>query len=411
MKIKLFFINVLFISIVNAQVKFEPGYIIDNNGNRVDCLIKNSEWLGNPEEIFYKISEDASETIRATTGTIKEFGIGYNLVFKRFTVDLDMSSNSMVYMSNKKEPEFETRTIFLRQLVKGGANLYYYEGKNVNRFFYDLGELTEIKPLVYKKYKIDQSNVAVNAEFRSALYYDLKCDDLTSSDTRGLSYDKKNLIDLFKKYNECKKISPIIYADEKGKGYFNFKIKAGFTSFKNELKFEARPGQSDLISADFPEQVSFRIGGEVEYVLPFNRNKWSLFVEPSYQSYEATGVNQNSSSGGVVTNNEVTLKYNYIEMPIALRHYFFLDNKSRLFGNVGIAVVIDLDSDFSFSQTPDLELNVKSTSNLLLGFGYDYNNKVSLEFRYSAPRNINKESGFITSSYSGVSFIVGYTIL
>ena len=44
---------VLFLFTINlfAQVKFEKGYFIDSQNKKVECLIKNKDWIGSPSEI------------------------------------------------------------------------------------------------------------------------------------------------------------------------------------------------------------------------------------------------------------------------------------------------------------------------------------------------------------------------
>jgi hypothetical protein len=43
-----------------AQTNFKQGYIIDNQNNRKECLVKDEDWLNNPETIFIKYSETAT---------------------------------------------------------------------------------------------------------------------------------------------------------------------------------------------------------------------------------------------------------------------------------------------------------------------------------------------------------------
>jgi hypothetical protein len=39
-------------------------------------------------------------------------------------------------------------------------------------------------------------------------------------------------------------------------------------------------------NAKFDNKISFRIGLEAEFILPFNKNKWAVFAEPTYQYYK-----------------------------------------------------------------------------------------------------------------------------
>lgn len=48
---------VIFFSVkVCAQVTFEPGFLINNNGERIDCLIQDEGWWNNPEAFTYRLT-------------------------------------------------------------------------------------------------------------------------------------------------------------------------------------------------------------------------------------------------------------------------------------------------------------------------------------------------------------------
>ncbi len=51
-----------------------------------------------------------------------------------------------------------------------------------------------------------------------------------------------------------------------------------------------RIGQFYTAEFDFGSQVNFRIGIEAEFIRGFNKNKWAIICEPTYQSFtgEAT---------------------------------------------------------------------------------------------------------------------------
>ncbi len=73
-----------------AQIKFEQGYFIDNNGTKTECLIKNVDWHDNPSQIEYKISED-DEARMGYIRNIKEFAVS-DLKYVKATVNIDISS-------------------------------------------------------------------------------------------------------------------------------------------------------------------------------------------------------------------------------------------------------------------------------------------------------------------------------
>src|SRR5690606_11264005 len=45
---------------LSAQITFEKGYFINNQNQKIECLIKNQDWVGIPKEIEYQLSETSS---------------------------------------------------------------------------------------------------------------------------------------------------------------------------------------------------------------------------------------------------------------------------------------------------------------------------------------------------------------
>lgn len=392
---------------INAQSSYELGYIIDNNGNKIECYIKNSDWISSPIRISYKSSIDSNEILISEINNMKEFGIGDDIVYKRYTVDIDKSSNRTSELSWQSEPEFITETLLLKQLVSGKANLYYYKGESIVRFFYSIDNDKTVSQLIYKKYKLNGNEIATNSSYKSKLFNELKCDDISSNDLRSLKYDKKDLINFFNVYNLCVGSTSKILEDTNRKGNFNYKIKGGVTFFNAEFKdASVNILATDLLSVDLSNEVNFRLGVEIEYVLPFNNNKWSIFIEPSYQSYKGTGVNRSLSSETIAN-----FSYTYIDVPLGLRHYLFLNDTSSIFLNLAWVAVIDVDGEIKYvNDSFSYPIKVQSVGNIIFGMGYDYNSKLSVEARISAGRNVAKKSPDISSRYSGMSLILGYKL-
>jgi len=129
-------------------------------------------------------------------------------------------------------------------------------------------------------------------------------------------------------------------------------------------------------NTDFGNEISFGFGIEVEHILPFNKNKWGVFVEPTYQSYKSektTEVGYYLTGGKLISE----VKYNYIEIPIGLRHYFFLNNNSKIFINASYVVSFNKKSSIQFKRVDNSSLNspeFKSPlNNLAFGIGYNLN--------------------------------------
>lgn len=167
-------------------------------------------------------------------------------------------------------------------------------------------------------------------------------------------------------------------------------------------------------------ELAFKIGAELEYIFPINNNKWSVFVEPTYQSYNSSGqihigdiIGLNPSSGNIVTSpvyQDGKLNYESIELPIGLRHYFFLNEKNKIFINAGIIFSSVINGKINFNDSTSIEIKDDALINYFLGLGYDFNNKLSLEFRYNSPRDLTLfYSG--ANNFNNASLKLGYNFL
>ncbi len=380
-----------------SQINFEKGYFYDNENNKNSCLIKNVDWLNNPTEIEYKLSE-GSEIKSKTIDYIKEFGVS-DLVYKRFSVQIDRSSQHLEKLSYSKNPEYKSETLFLKQIVKGESNLYMYIDKNFTTYFFN-SENKNITQLVYKKYLKENILVAENNMFRQQLLNDLKCESISTSEIKYLIYSKKNLTKLFIKYNTCKGNYYESKIKIEKKNLFNANLKAGVTinSFKIPSGGITNPSPYEF---DFGTFMGFQIGAEAEFILPFNKNKWAIVIEPTYNYFksESTSLNYYPET--------VTFSYKTFELPFGIRHYFFLKDKSKLFINAAYVLIFDLNSEFN-TRKPGFDFT-KGT-NMFFGLGYTYN-RYSIEARYDIDRKELFPESSYTTKFNSFSIVFGINIL
>lgn len=379
-----------------GQINFEPGYFISNNGVKTECLIKNWDWRNNPKNFEYVLKEN--EPINSKSiAEVSEFKVSNNYKFIRFNVKIDKSSEQLTELSDEKEPEWSQETQFLKVLVEGDINLYLYQDNASKRFFTSAGDHKSAEQLVYKEYLSNnqQTKINKNNQFKNQLYILMKDANLALNEFKDLEYKESSLVDIAIKYNQIKNPNFIKNVVKENKGIANFKLIAG----ANFSSFQAENSLTSSINLD--QKTILKIGLEFEYNLPFNKNKWSLFIDPNYQSYKAEQTQ---------SNNLTRLEYNFIEIPIGFRHYFFLTdtNKSRIFADAGYAFSFNLDS--KLIRSVNQELDVANQGNLFLGIGYSYS-KYSIEFRYSLNKNLLAEYSYWTSDYKSYGFSLGYKFL
>jgi hypothetical protein len=381
-----------------SQTAFEKGYFINEDGQKIECLIENVDWKNNPTEFKYKLEGNA-ETKKADISNVKEFGIQDVAKYIRAKVNIDRSTSGLDKFNTNKHPEFSEEQLFLKVLIEGEASLFFYEDGNLRRFFYQTRN-SEIKQLIYKEYLNSDNMVAINNTFRQQLYNDLKCQDITMRDLEDIKYAKNSLERVVVKYNVCTNSQYVEFKAKKDKDLFNLTIRPG-------LNISSLSGYNPEISTmdiEFGTKLQFRLGVEAEVILPFNNNKWALIAEPTYQSFKTSKrtPNRNVSSGTLIS----TVDYTSIELPLGVRHYFFLKNGSKIFINAAVV------GDFSFNSTIKFgrnSLDIKSGLNMAFGVGYKLKKRYSLEIRYLTDRELLGNYSYWTSSYKTLSAIVGYS--
>lgn len=374
-----------------GQVKFMEGYFINNSDERETYLIKNVDWKNNPTEFEYKASID-SEVESKSIETVKEFGLKNLSKYRRFIVDIDRSFDIMRKMSFKRSPEFERDTLFLKVLVEGDASLYVYQETNIRRYFFQTGT-SEAHQLIYKKYRTSGGGVGINDDYIQQMLYNLHCDGQLNADILSASYTKKDLVDLFIKYNNCTESNYVNYSDKGSKSKFHFKFKPGI----NRSSLNVRDSRTNTRTTDFGSELNFRIGAEFEFILPYNRNKWGIILDPAYQQFRKTVE--------IPSRNQISsVKYSSIEFPLGVRHYFFLDDRSKLFVNGFVVYDRAIEKKLTFTRGNNFE--IRPNLNYMLGFGFNQNNILSLELRVSTGRHIVGAPLFYTN-YKTASLLLG----
>ncbi|KEY20081.1 hypothetical protein [Kaistella antarctica] len=404
MKKTILLFAVLLSLVAFAQIRFEKAYYIDNSDNRVECLIKNVDWKNNPDFFNYQLGENA-EIRTATVKEVKVFEIYNQSKFIRSIVDFDKSSINIRNLSESKEPEFVQRQLFLKQLVTGAANLYKYEEGNDAKFFYQKGS-EEIKPLIYKPFQLELYQIAYNESYKQQLSAALNCGGMNNNQTNSLKYKEKDMVEIFSKYNECSDPNYITAAPIKKGGTIHLSVRPRVSLSSLQL---TNSMTRDVF--EFGDNTGLGVGVELEYVLPFNKSKWAIILEPTYRTYKAETVIEPFYMAGMKL--FAFADYQSIEVPIGIRHYMYIDSNSRIFLNAQYVFDLNLGSSLEVKRADGFvtqNIDVDAFSNFAIGAGYSYKSKYGAEIRYFTNRNIVKGYPNFSTSYSNVSLILSYTI-
>jgi len=390
---KLLLVLFTFLSIHSySQIIFEKGYYIDNNNKKVNCLIKNQDWLKTPKEFQYKLNEESQPQI-LTVVQVKEFAIDNSSKYERYSVNIDRSSELLKEMSYVKNPEFKEETLFLKVLTEGKATLYQYDEHDLKRFFFKTDTIG-VNQLVYKSYKISEAEIGQNHHYKQQIANALQNSVISTKDIKNLSYNSTKLINIFSKYNQAFDAKTANIDAKPKKDLFNLNVRAGIKNSDLSITNSYTP----VYDLYFDNKTGARLGIEAEFIFNFNKNKWAFIIEPTYQSYQAELLHRNYNA---------VVDYESIEIPVGFRYYSFLNDNSKLFVNCQYIVETQLGSKIDYQ--PKSELKVVSRSPIAMGIGYKFKNKYSLEFRYST-KKITEQHVYLTSNYTTTALIFGYTI-
>ena len=387
-----------------SQISFEKGYYINNSDQKIDCLIKNVDWKNNPSEIEYKLRED-SEQLKLSVTDIKEFVINNKFKFVSYTVNIDRSTNNVYNLSEVKNPIFNEEQLFLKAIIEGKANLYLYEDGSLRRYFYSKDNAA-VEQLIFKNYKTLESKIGENNAFKQQIFSNLKCQNISLKDVENLDYKLSDLNSFFIKYNECSGSEFINFEKKEKRDLFNVSIRPGL----NSSSLSISNNLNSTTDTDFGNKLWLRLGVEIEFIMPFNKNKWAFIIEPSYQHYTSEKtITINHFDYIIPQYINLSTDYESIELPIGIRHYLFLNDKSKFFMNGSVVFDFTGKSNIDVGLSP-APLEINTGINLAFGVGYKYNDKYSFEFRYMPDRDIFYNYSYWRSDYDTFSFIVGYTL-
>ena len=378
--------------ITYSQIEFEKGYFIDDNNTYTECYIKNTDWKNNPTEFEYRYTAHERSS-KGDVSTIREFGITGAFKYIGVWVNIDRSGEEYEKLSYLRNPEWNLEKLFLKVLVEGKASLYYFADGNLVRFFYSVSD-SQVEQLEYKKYRISNNMIKTNTGFRQQLKNYVRCDDTPPELIETIDYSRSELVQYFINYNECESEEFKVYDIQKGKDLFHIKITTGMEMSSFSTSFNSGNVRDEI----FFLQPGFRAGADAELLLPFNRNKWGIVVEPTFQHVTFNGERDS---------HDLVFTYNSIELPLGMRHYFFLKEKARIYMNGFFVMDFPVNSEFQYASNGDYIL--KSKHNFALGCGFTYK-RWSAELRYYSNRELMSDYIYWRSYFNKFTLLLGYRI-
>ena len=371
-KFILFFV-LLFTSIsttLSAQPMFEKGTIVDNSGEEKNVLVDISNFFVYPSEIIYKVSKSTSMEI-VSPSDIQSVRVS-KVRFVSFNDKIHLNDE----IDSSSDPNFEPTSIFLKQLSSGSINLFEYKVGGSNYFFIQT-EDSEILQLLSINFKRPDGIVSVKSEFRNQLKNALpnKC-CYTDNEIANLKYESRSIKEFVHNYNVCdgsiaEQFSNPSILDFK---YLNIGLTASVSSYSILSYFHLNNvKESSFEGTQFP-----LLGAEIEYLLPFMKNKFSIWGNINYR--KITGVDYDVITLGAP--DTARLHYETLETAIGARWYINSSNVAKFYTDLGYSKPYEVGEGISIKYDRKANFEDKNlTPHFILGAGVLIKNRFAVDAR------------------------------
>ncbi|MDN3691937.1 hypothetical protein QWZ06_06570 [Chryseobacterium tructae] len=381
----------LFPTLLYSQINFEQGYIINENGEKINALIKNNDWNSNPSVIQYKLNSD-DKINQLQTRNLKEFSVG-NVKYLRAKVMIDRSSYNLQNLSETKTLKNNEETLLLKSLVEGKVNLYKYNEGDVTRFFYKRENEDIFHQLEYKEYLDSNNRIQKNEAYKNQLKEELSDNEkITTTDIERLVYTESKLKKLFLLYDGLETVD----SGDKNKSNFHVYLKPGI-GFSN---YTINPPIGNNGIGEYKKNsLLYRFGVELEYVLDFNKGKWAIISEPAFQTvnFKVNDYNRRNYE----------IKYSALQLPLGFKYNMFLGQKSKIYLAGLLSFELILNNDVYNVDNVSTSASGRVAPTFAAGYNYD---KFGVEVKwgsvpyfssqyYGQPEKLNMNGFNISLSY------------
>lgn len=397
-------IILLFLFAINshAQFEFEPGYFIDNDGVKTECLVKNMAWKITPNEIEYKL-DPSSEIKNTNLNNIKEFGIDGQVKFERHKILIDKYNDKLGEARDEALFDYHEDNLFLQIIEEGDAILYKYNSFAFTRFFFKQGQLP-VTQLVYKSHirteELNNTKLEYARKFRVQLYQALNCPDISINETANVRFSENALIKIIRKYNICKSGLSTNYYNSKQKNLINLRARGAIGMANISGKYT-----DDRIIEAFKNQISFRLSLEIEFVATYLDGRFSFTVEPGFFHFS-------KRSESLLNRGAGQLNLNILQLPLGVKFNQKLSSKSKLYFTLLNDMQFPIFSSINYDDNPiptkiKTNLGASILTGYAIGVGFNYNN-FNIELRHHLNRTTPTSTSTYDLRYNVTDLILGY---
>lgn len=359
-KASLLFFLLIFSSLSIYAQRFEDGYYIDLDGNRIETQIEKRNWsTWSNSSVLIKTANGSSE--RISIDQITEFGVDGVTKFIVREVQVDRSYDNLDKLGYDPLPNYESDRILLKVLIEGNYGLYLYLEDQLKKFYYSK-EGGTITPLAYKRYyKSETESIIVeNNKYLSQLRDINPCEEaivLASSYT--LESLKKNI----EAFNACTGEAAEFESANNLKSEFRMSAFVGYNFSSFNVDRVTLNSDSDVSGGG----VGF--GANFGFTLPSVSNEFLINGQIAYGQFDFDG---KLAVPLGFEDRDVEISYQELQLG-AEGHYLLYTGQNQYFDfGVGLYYAFAL-GDYTYTES-FTDLNYEDSSNpggyfsLILGY-------------------------------------------
>ena len=412
-KFGILLIGILNFQLAVSQENYIPGYVIKNNVDTLVGLVDYRDWKQNPSKVIFKTKIENKPTIFTPTD-ITEFKVDGN-IYVSGIIYTEVSPTQINKLVENPQVNLVVDTTFLQTLFRGKKSLYYFKNSDGKENFY-IKQNTDFNLLVYKRYlkwKNGKRIIAENKKYLGQLAFYLNDCETINSELENTSYNQNSLVELFQNYYKCSS-SNISFEQKEEKIHMEIGIVAGASM--TSLKFHS-DDFSYLVNTNHNSSTNPAGGLFLDLILPRNQNKWSIYNEFLFSTYQVIGSHEEYENENNYSVSTTEIGYSYIKIYNLVRFKYPINNL-YLFLNGGISNGFSVsetnyrkeESKFYTTDRVVEELALSETRKYEQGFvfgtGIKYN-RFSLELRYERGNGMSKYSA-LNSSTKRYYLLLGY---
>ena len=409
----------LFVSYsVYSQKNLAAGYIITQSADTISGFIFDKNWDKNPSQIQFKPRlEDEFQTYTPTQ--IKAFYIPFREGYESHRVSIDTSPTELADMVPGAGNTTVLETVFLSVQLKSQLSLFYLKDEKEKSHYYIQRGKESPQELILAKHLFEyqgRKNMITEEVYKKQLTaYLADCPQLQAK-IQKTRYSSKPLQTLILLYNQCTTKEPIQFQVPPEKFRLSLSALAGVSH--TSLDFTGSL-PAPLVVPAFSASTNYTFGVGFDLDLPKNHDKWAIYNELRWKSYQAKGTYDEIVDSERYTKSSLSFDLNYISLATLLRYRFGL-GKLRTFINAGMVnslsigvkntktVESRLFSTYRTEQVKAIDDFRKHEQGLAVGFGMAWK-RFTGELRYELGNGMSAYSS-LRSTTKTASLLVAYRL-